>query len=156
MNNCLRAWPAPQPVIKGLAVPTDILSGRERASSKSSLPNVPLFFPLPLLSPGAYSKGPFPEVLVGEEGQATQCPFQPTFHFPAASLDLFRDSPSEQQGPASSSSWPHQCLFINYANDNNSSSAGRQPQTQLGVPPGGITGRSAVRVGWQGPEPPFH
>lgn len=70
------------------------------------------------------SRGQVPEVLGGEEGQATRFPLFLTFHFPEASLDLSKDSPSEQQRPASSSSWPHQCLFVYYTNDNNSSSGG--------------------------------
>ena len=69
------------------------------------------------------SRGQVPEVLGGEEGQATRFPLFLTFHFPEASLDLSKDS-SEQQRPASSSSWPHQCLFVYYTNDNNSISGG--------------------------------
>lgn len=78
MNNCLRTWPAPQPVIKGMAVPTDILSGRERASSKSNLPNVPLLFSLPLLSPGAYTpKGPSQKSWLGRRDKPLSAPSNP-------------------------------------------------------------------------------
>lgn len=88
----------------------------------------PLPSPLPLyLSPGAYSRGPFPEVLGREEERATQSPV------PTAPLDLSRDSP-EQQGPASSATWPHQCLLIKYPNDNNNSSAGGSLRPSSGRP----------------------
>lgn len=129
-------------------MPKDILSGRCRTSSQCSLPSVSLPWPLPLyLSPGAYSRGPFPKSWVRRRNKL----LSPLF--PTASLDLSRHSP-EQQGPASSSTWPHQCLLINYTNDNNNSSAGgtlrpssRRPQVATrGETPEGLSDLDGPRL----------
>lgn len=118
IHNCLRAWPAPQPVITG----GWLCSKTSCQEDTQLIPNAAYQeFPSPCLclylSPGDYSRGPFQKCWVKRKDKPL------SLLFPIATLDLIRDSP-EQQGPASSSTWPHQCLLINYTNDNNSSAGG--------------------------------
>lgn len=96
--------PAPQPAITGGGLPTDILSGRCRAGSRSHLPS-----PLLVLTSSCpledNPQGTFQGSWMGKKELANE-----TSH--ALSLDLSRDSP-EQQEPPSSSTWPiSACLLI--------------------------------------------
>lgn len=116
-----------------MALPTDILSVSAELVPKHTGQALTSACPLE-----ANPQGPLLGSWDGEQELTTE-----TSH--AALLrDLSRDPPSEQQEPPSSSTWPHQCLFINYVNDN--SNAGGNLRPSWGRPQvAAQDGKSAVR-----------
>lgn len=141
MNNCLKSLACPTTSNHGGGCAqrhfVRQMQGRFQMQPTKCLPS-----PSPCLStcplkpvPSALSRSP------GKGGGTSySVPCSPT-----ASLDLSRDS-HEQQGPSSSSTWPRQCMLINYPNDNNSSTgsslrpSSRRPQVATpGETPAGLS-----------------